>query len=256
MFENENNMNLNNNNINNNNNLRLFENFDEIDIKNISKDIVPSFLLIIGINCILFFSKNYIDDIYNRILRVFLFIYFAYFFEGFYKFYLIYTNKIAIRFYNFFLLILKGLIDLSYYLCLIITYYILKNKHENPKQNYYKLFLFYSIIFMGISNIFQVLFDLVTIIILFPFFLCYYFMDPVSFQHQYAINPEIIKNINTIKADKNHCDTCIICLQDINLNDEIIILKCPGHHYFHGDCIKEWLHQKIKCPICANENII
>jgi hypothetical protein len=153
-------------------------------------------------------------------------------------------------------LILKALIDISYYICLIITYYILKNKYEKPQQNYYKLFLFYSILFMGFANIFQFLFDVITITILFPFFLCYYFLDPISFQHQYAFNPEIIRNLPTIKADKNHCDICIVCLQEINLDDEIIILKCPGHHYFHAECIKKWLCQKIKCPICSNENII
>ena len=47
-------------------------------------------------------------------------------------------------------------------------------------------------------------------------------------------------NINT--------QNCIICLQNINLNDRVF-LRCG--HSFHSRCIDEWINMsKNECPIC------
>lgn len=44
-------------------------------------------------------------------------------------------------------------------------------------------------------------------------------------------------------------DKCIICMDNYNDTDALKILPC--HHYFHKDCIKEWLLQyNHVCPIC------
>ena len=42
----------------------------------------------------------------------------------------------------------------------------------------------------------------------------------------------------------------------IKEGEEILVLKCPGKHYFHGACIKPWLRNKMSCPTCRNSNII
>ncbi|CAK68610.1 unnamed protein product (macronuclear) [Paramecium tetraurelia] len=46
---------------------------------------------------------------------------------------------------------------------------------------------------------------------------------------------------------------CSICLLEINEKILIKILQC--NHYFHNDCIKEWILRKPECPTCR-ENIL
>ena len=83
------------------------------------------------------------------------------------------------------------------------------------------------------------------------------FLDnPAYFYAHYGIDPEIIKNLPTIKADKKHVGCCAICTDDIKEEDEIMILKCPAKHFFHGSCIKSWLLVKTTCPMCRSENIL
>lgn len=52
-------------------------------------------------------------------------------------------------------------------------------------------------------------------------------------------------------------DTCIICIDDISNNNEIVLLKC--FHFYHNDCFFDYIKynlQKIKknkcieCPTC------
>ena len=48
--------------------------------------------------------------------------------------------------------------------------------------------------------------------------------------------------------------TCIICFADL-LEKNVAILACG--HFFHYDCIRNWLIKKEKCPICrGSEEII
>ena len=45
---------------------------------------------------------------------------------------------------------------------------------------------------------------------------------------------------------------CNICLEQYELNNNIKILPCK--HFFHKNCIKEWLcNEKINCPICRKD---
>jgi len=41
---------------------------------------------------------------------------------------------------------------------------------------------------------------------------------------------------------------CSICMTDYNIGDEIIQLSCD--HFFHTDCIKNWLSHHNTCPVC------
>ncbi|GLJ55625.1 hypothetical protein SUGI_1194590 [Cryptomeria japonica] len=43
---------------------------------------------------------------------------------------------------------------------------------------------------------------------------------------------------------------CVICLCEYVEDDEAVALK-PCHHNFHVDCIRRWLHCKLRCPICS-----
>lgn len=85
----------------------------------------------------------------------------------------------------------------------------------------------------------------------------YYFLrNPSGFYSNFGIDPEIVRNLPTIKADAAQISTCAICTEDISEGTEILILRCPGRHYFHGNCIKNWLIQKVNCPICRAENVL
>ena len=41
---------------------------------------------------------------------------------------------------------------------------------------------------------------------------------------------------------------CVICLDEMNDNDEIRALSCG--HVFHTNCIRAWNRRKKTCPVC------
>ncbi len=48
--------------------------------------------------------------------------------------------------------------------------------------------------------------------------------------------------------------TCAICLENINLNEDLKNKKCmflDCAHYYHSQCIIDWLHINQKCPECV-----
>jgi hypothetical protein len=44
---------------------------------------------------------------------------------------------------------------------------------------------------------------------------------------------------------------CIICLSNFKIGEKIRYLKC--NHFFHKDCIDNWLQLQKKCPTCNQE---
>ena len=51
--------------------------------------------------------------------------------------------------------------------------------------------------------------------------------------------------------DENDENLCIICVDEYEAGDELVVLPCI--HRFHDDCIEEWLQQHDTCPICKIE---
>ena len=52
--------------------------------------------------------------------------------------------------------------------------------------------------------------------------------------------------------------TCALCLDELELNEDIIELPCPDKHYFHikkEECggIYPWLQENNSCPLCRHE---
>ena len=62
--------------------------------------------------------------------------------------------------------------------------------------------------------------------------------------------------VRTIKSEnvKTLLNQCSICLEDFNLGDQFIILKC--RHGYHENCIRKWFSERnTTCPLCR-ENIL
>jgi len=45
--------------------------------------------------------------------------------------------------------------------------------------------------------------------------------------------------------------TCPICLQDYEVNEDIKTIPCL--HFFHKECIDEWMARSCDCPICKSK---
>ena len=64
-----------------------------------------------------------------------------------------------------------------------------------------------------------------------------------------GLSDEQIQSIPISKFEA--LDTCSICF---NQGDIGKILLCG--HFFHAECIDQWLKEKKTCPLCLSENII
>lgn len=116
--------------------------------------------------------------------------------------------------------------------------------------------LIFTFILIGFSHIGNYVLKGILIVFSFPVLVFYFLRNPNSFFSNFGIDPEILKKLPTISADNEHCSNCVICSEDIKEGDDIFILKCPGKHYFHSNCIKDWLAVKIICPMCRSENVL
>lgn len=85
----------------------------------------------------------------------------------------------------------------------------------------------------------------------------YFLKNPSSFYEHIGIDPDIIENLPQIDADETHSGTmCVICSENVEIGDKIIVLKCDDRHFFHTECISVWLKKKIICPICRSTDIL
>ena len=67
-----------------------------------------------------------------------------------------------------------------------------------------------------------------------------------------TLDDDCLENLPIEKAGDEKYDRCTICLMDIVKDEEITKLKC--NHYFHTECIKDYLKDfDYKCPICRDE---
>ena len=57
--------------------------------------------------------------------------------------------------------------------------------------------------------------------------------------------------ISYILRNINECQECVICLEDMKNNDEIILTEC--FHMYHKKCLIDWFEKSELCPICDNK---
>ena len=73
-----------------------------------------------------------------------------------------------------------------------------------------------------------------------------------------TLTPEQFSNFKNEKINSQNVNDylnkqCNICMDNYNLDESITFLVC--NHYFHTDCIKNWLcNEKVTCPICRKDN--
>lgn len=232
----------------------LFSKLTPRDLKDIVNDTIVSILFIIVLSLPFHYSPKYCDlDVYLS-MKTLIFMYVMFIFKALLKVYFIKFNKINLVSCKIFSSISNILIFSCYYVCIFFAYLIYsKSTRQCLKQDTFTIFSFFSIVFMGLISSLQAIINITILTIYFVLMVDTLINNPNFFFNHYGMDPEMIKNLPTVKADDKHVSTCIICLKDINEGDQIMILNCSDKHYFHGDCIKSWLSVKTVCPICRRE---
>merc|ERR1712226_663522 len=55
-----------------------------------------------------------------------------------------------------------------------------------------------------------------------------------------------------VAGDEEKYETCVICLDDFEVGDELRILPC--NHVYHTNCVDPWLLQNLRvCPQCRKK---
>lgn len=146
---------------------------------------------------------------------------------------------------------------ISYYFSTIIAYYVYKDCPNTCfLDTTFPFFTLFVLILLGMITMVKQLVNIIVMCLTFPFMVHQFIIDPKKFYLKYGIDPEIVKNIPTYKAHGKYCILCVICTENINEGEDIVILKCPGRHCFHSECIKQWLLRKVNCPTCRNEDVL
>ena len=64
----------------------------------------------------------------------------------------------------------------------------------------------------------------------------------------------VIKNIKikeyTLNEEKHDNERCPICLEDFNIGEILNELIC--NHFYHKNCINNWIKSNNNCPICRS----
>ena len=240
-----------------NNDNGFFDKFSAQEIFDILNNFVPPSLY----SLIIYYSFNknglYCDMNVYLILKTLLCVYMGYIFYSLFQSFLIYKNHSEKKPLKFSLMLIDAILTTFYFFSIFISYLIyLKNDSKCFIEDNLVTVVFYALLFLGLVNIMQKAINFGLIIASFCLLVNQFLTNPSHFYSQYGIDPEIIRNLPTITADEKHVSCCVICTEDIKKGDEIMILKCPGKHFFHAECIKSWLIVKTTCPMCRSENVL
>lgn len=57
---------------------------------------------------------------------------------------------------------------------------------------------------------------------------------------------------NTSMSNSSDAQTldCVICYNEIDINDRTGYMLAPCLHIFHKTCLEQWMEVKMECPIC------
>lgn len=207
--------------------------------------------------------KEYEEESYKlehifSYLKIMLIIFICYIIKSI--FYYLLVLKIEINNINYLSLIsfIYFIIDILYYVFTIAGYYSFsKLSLTFIINNLYTCIFIYYLIFVGIVHICLFFVSAFYILLFFLFSLHNFQDNEMGFILNQRELPAVLESyLITQKANDKYCSECYICLENIEKGQDIIILNCNGHHFFHGDCIKKWLRSNISCPLCRQRNIL
>ncbi|EGR32289.1 zinc finger protein, putative [Ichthyophthirius multifiliis] len=46
---------------------------------------------------------------------------------------------------------------------------------------------------------------------------------------------------------------CVICKNEYNEDDKILVLPCQSNHNMHVKCSKQWFNVNDNCPVCQKD---
>jgi hypothetical protein len=84
--------------------------------------------------------------------------------------------------------------------------------------------------------------------------------DQINFVEDYSnledtkvvLTEQQFNTLNSVILNENDKGDCPICMESMNLNDNLIILQCK--HFYHNSCIHEWLTKNsTKCCVCRKD---
>ena len=70
------------------------------------------------------------------------------------------------------------------------------------------------------------------------------------------IQERVIKGLATREFNTEQFTSqkeCAICLSEFEEGQPVTPLSCDVKHYFHSECIKQWIKTKNTCPLCRTE---
>lgn len=62
----------------------------------------------------------------------------------------------------------------------------------------------------------------------------------------------IVTTMSTDAGDAQTLD-CVICYNEIDINDRQGYMLAPCDHIFHRQCLEQWMEVKMECPICRKD---
>lgn len=190
-------------------------------------------------------------------LRTLMLIYFSFITKALLELILIKYNKANNLTSKISVITLEILLYLCYIIALFISFDIFSNLPNSCfLSNTFMECTLFCLLLLGLISISKSLLNGIVLILFFPLMIYSFFDNPREFYSQFGMDPEIVKSLPTLIAGERHKTQCAICTENIKEGDEIIVLRCPGKHFFHAPCIKSWLRVKVLCPLCRNENIL
>ena len=80
---------------------------------------------------------------------------------------------------------------------------------------------------------------------------------PINLNNRYAdelpenIHVKIELFVHYLKCSElENLITCPICLEDLQINDQVCTLICHKTHIFHFICLSQWIKYNSTCPSC------
>ena len=71
--------------------------------------------------------------------------------------------------------------------------------------------------------------------------------EPINYQASLNEDDIAISNLKNPKSE----DKCAICLVEFNQGDQVYFLPCM--HYYHIECLRQWIKKQKICPLCKTE---